>query len=163
MFIGIFFTKTNFVWFGAFTAEMDGVFCAYCEIVEQITSFLCHATVRHSQIELTKCWIELLRAQRSCTSSLKTFAHSILHRGSRRLAVQREVPGLQLIDSSSGRLAAWPNQRGLLCTSCAGILVRRRRRRISAVGTVVYEFALGLTSQPRLDPPPKLGWHAGQG
>ncbi len=32
-----------------------------------------------------------------------------------------------LISSPSGRLATWPNQWGLLCTSCASILVRQRR------------------------------------
>ncbi len=99
---------------------------------------------------------------RSCASSQDTFTQSILHRawpkargpeiGSRSALIVvdhvfswlparlRHVRGgvgrrMSLIRSPSGRLAACPNQRSLLCTSSAGMLVRQKRRCSSTDGT----------------------------
>ncbi len=115
-----------------------------------------------SPIALTTSRKEALQARRSCASSLDTFTQSFLHRawpktrgpeiGSRPAlivvahvfscppACLRHVRGgvgrrRSLISSPSGRLAACPNQRGLLCTSSVGNPVRQRRRRSSTDGT----------------------------
>ncbi len=99
--------------------------------------------------------IALTTSRRSCASSLDTFTQSCLHRawpktrgpeiGSRSALIVvahvfswpparlRHVRGgvgrrRSLISSPSGRLAAWPNQRSLLCTNSAGMRVRQRRR-----------------------------------
>ncbi len=115
-----------------------------------------------SPIALTTSRVNALQARRSCASSLDTFTLSFLHRawpktrgpesGSRsalivvahvfswppaRLRHMRGGVGrrISLISSPSGRLAACPNQRSLLCTSSVGMLVRQRRRRSSTDGT----------------------------
>ncbi len=115
-----------------------------------------------SPAALTTSRTDALQARRSCASSLDTFTQSFLHRawpktrspeiGSRSALIVvahvfswpaarlRHVRGgvgrrRSLINSRSGRLAACPNQRSLLCTSGAGMLVRQRRRRRSADGT----------------------------
>ncbi len=115
-----------------------------------------------SPIELTTSRAEALQAPRSCASSLDTFTQSFLHRawpttrgpdiGSRSALVVvahvfswpparlRHVWGgvgrrRSLISSPSGRLVAWPNQRSLLCTSSAGMLVREMQWRSSTDGT----------------------------
>ncbi len=107
-----------------------------------------------SPIALTTSLTEALQARRSCASSLDTFTQSFLHRawpktrgpeiGSRsalivvahvfswppaRLHHVRGGVGRRrsLISSPSERLSAFPNQRSLLCTSSAGMLVRQRR------------------------------------
>ncbi len=106
--------------------------------------------------------VELATSRRSCATSLDTFTQSCLHRawpktrgsesGSRSALIVvahvfswppaslRHVRGgvgrrRSLISSPSGRLAACPNQRSLLCTSSAGMPVRQRRRRSSADST----------------------------
>ncbi len=60
-----------------------------------------------------------------------------LDRGSPCLRHVRGCVGRRrsFISSPSGRLAAWPNQLSILCTSSAGMLVRQRRRRSSTDGT----------------------------
>ncbi len=115
-----------------------------------------------SPIALTTSRTEAFQARRSCASSLVTFTQSFLHRawpktrgpeiGSRSALIVvahvvswpparlRHVRGgvgrrRSLISSPLGRLAACPNQRSLLCTSSAGMLVRQRRRRSSTDGT----------------------------
>ncbi len=115
-----------------------------------------------SPTALTTSRTEALQARRSCASSLDNFTQSFLHRawpktrgpeiGSRSALIVvahvfswpparlRHVQGgvgrrMFLISSPSGRLAACPNQRSLLCTSSAGMLVRQRRRRSSTDGT----------------------------
>ncbi len=120
-----------------------------------------------SPIALTTFRTEALQARRSCASSLDTFTQSFRHRawpktrgpesGSRSALIViahvfswpparlRHVRGCvggsrSLISSPSGRLAACPNQRSLLCTSSAGMLVRQRRRRSSTDGTKSLRF-----------------------
>ncbi len=114
-----------------------------------------------SPIALTTSRTEALPARRSCGSSLNTFAQSLLHRAwpktrcpdidsrsalivvahvfgwpSARLRhVRGGVGRRSLISSPSGSLAARPNQRSLLCTISAGMLVRQRRRHSSTDGT----------------------------
>ncbi len=115
-----------------------------------------------SPIALTTSRTEALQARRSCASSLDTFTQSFFHcacpkicgpvSGSRSaLIVVAHVfswpparlhhvrGGVErrraLISSPSGRLVVRPNQRILLCTNSAGILVRQRRRRSSTDGT----------------------------
>ncbi len=114
-----------------------------------------------SPIALTTSRTEALQAQRSCASLLDTFTQSFLHRswpkirgpeiGSRSAFIMvahvfswpptqlHHVQGgvgrrRHLLSSPSGRFAACPNQRSLLCTSSAGMLVRQRRRRSSTDG-----------------------------
>ncbi len=106
--------------------------------------------------------MEALQARWSCASSLDSFTQPLLHcawpktrspeSGSRpalivvahvfswppaRLLHVRGSVGRpwSLISSHSGRLAASPNQRSLLCTSSAGVLVRQRRRRTQSLHT----------------------------
>ncbi len=120
-----------------------------------------------SAIALTTSWTEAFQARRSCASSLNTFTQSFLHRawpktrgpeigsGSALIAVAhvfswppvrlRHVRGgvgrsRSLISSPSGRLAAWPSQKSLLCTSSAGILVRWRWHRTSTDGTQSFRL-----------------------
>ncbi len=108
-----------------------------------------------SPTALTTSRTEALQARRSCASSLDTFTQSFLYRawpktrgpeiGSRSALIVvahvfswsqarlRHVRGgvgrrRSLISSLSGRLAACPIQRSLLCTSSVGMLVRQRRR-----------------------------------
>ncbi len=115
-----------------------------------------------SPIALTTSRMEALQARRSCASSLDTFTQSFLHRAwpktrgpkigsmsafiveahvfSWPLARLRHVRGgvgwrRSLISSPLGRLVAWPNQRSLLCTSSASMIVGERRRRSSTDGT----------------------------
>ncbi len=124
-----------------------------------------------SPIALTTSRTDALQARRSCASSLDTFTQSFLHcawpktRGpdigstsalivvahvfSWPLARLHHVRGgigrrRSLISSPSGRLAAWPNQRSLLYTSSAGILVRQRRRRSSTDGTQSLRLTRGM-------------------
>ncbi len=49
-----------------------------------------------------------------------------------------------LISSSSGRLAAWPNQWSLLWTSCDYMLLRQRRRRTSAADAQSLRLTCGI-------------------
>ncbi len=108
-----------------------------------------------SPIELTTSRTEALQARWLCASPLETFTQSFLHcflpkihgpeRGSRSAlnviahvfswhpVWLRHVRGgvgrsKSLISSPSGRLAAWPNQRSLLCRRSAGVLVRQLYR-----------------------------------
>ncbi len=125
-----------------------------------------------SLIALTTSRPEALQARLSCARSLDTFTQSFLHRawpktrgpeiGSRSALIVvahvfswpparlRRVRGgvgrrRSLISSPSGRLAACPNQRSLLRTSSAGMLVRQGRRCSSTDGTQ----SLGLTRRMR--------------
>ncbi len=127
-----------------------------------------------SPTALTTSLTEALLARWSCTSSRDTFTKSFLHRawpktrdpesGSRldlivvahvfswppaRLRYVRGGVGRRgsLISSPSGRLAAWPNQRSLLCTSSAGIFVMQRRRRISTDGSDGRAYVLLKAAQ----------------
>ncbi len=111
-----------------------------------------------SPLALATSRAEALQARRSCASSLDTFTQSCLHRAwlktrgpeigsSSAKTVVAHVftwpPARQggvgrrksLISLPSGRLSAYPNQRSLLCTSSAWMLVRQRRRRSSTDGT----------------------------
>ncbi len=85
-----------------------------------------------SPIALTTSRTEALQARRSCASSLgrpeigsRSALAVVTHVFSWPPARLRHVRGgvgkrRSLISSPSGRLAAWPNQRRLLCTSSAG-------------------------------------------
>ncbi len=114
-----------------------------------------------SPIALTTSRTDVLQAQWSCASSLHTFTQSFVHHtwpktrgpesGSRLALIVvahvltwpparlRYVRGAMewrrsLISSLSARLAVWPNQRSLLCTSRACMLAKQRRRRSSTDG-----------------------------
>ncbi len=58
-----------------------------------------------------------------------------------------------LLISSSGRLAVWPTQRFLLWSNSAGLLVRWRRRRSSAVGTQFLRLGCGGYCHCQKSPP----------
>ncbi len=115
-----------------------------------------------SPIELTTSQKDALLARRPCASTLETFATPIFYRaqpktrgpdrGSRCASTMvvhvfglpsvnlRHVQGFvgrsrSFITSPPGRLAAWPEQRGLVGTNWVGMLVRRRQFRSSAVCT----------------------------
>ncbi len=155
--------------------EVDNLFQYFVPRTENVYLLTCACVSIHlgrvepaSLIALTTSRMEALQARRSCASSLDTFTQSFLHRawpktrgpesGSRsahvfswRPARLRHVRGSvgrrrSLISSPSGRLVACPNQRSLLFTSSAGILVRQRRRRSSTDGT---QSRLRLTRRMR--------------
>ncbi len=98
-------------------------------------------------VELATSQVEASQNRRSCASSPETFAQSFLFRG----------PGgssrssLSVVDRvfswnpacfrhERGVVGAWPNRRSFLWTSCAGVLVRQRRRSSFTVGTQSLRF-----------------------
>ncbi len=98
-----------------------------------------------SPIELTTSRAEAFQARRSCAwpkargperDSLIVIAHAFSWPPVRLRHVRSGVGrSISLISSPSGRLAAWPNHRSLLCTSRGGILERWWQRRSSTNGT----------------------------
>ncbi len=90
---------------------------------------LCELT-RHLHLVLSpSCLAENLRPEICSRSALIVVAH-VFSFPQARLRHMRGSVGRRtsLVSSPSGRLAAWLNQRSLLCTSSAGMRVRQTRR-----------------------------------
>ncbi len=136
--------------------------CINCRITHRLGTFLFVLASGFAQGGIAN-WVDyVLDGGTAGVSSLETSAQSFLHRAwpktrgperySRSALIvvahvfrwppvrSRNVRGgvgrrRSLISSPSGRLEAWPNQRSLLCTSSASILVGQRWQRSSTSAT----------------------------